>query len=172
MTKHQNLEDSLFKIASQIFGSLFACSLLYAVTPSEIIFSIADTTILGIPFDYETSILRMFFAEFFGSFLLLVFYFVLIVDVKNEKHIYSPAIAAVHFVLTLNCFQTSGAFLNLGRVIGYMLTSGNYFRWWVYLVAIPTGSVCGALLGNFLIPKVRRIDDNQMMSVNENFDVN
>ena len=164
MTKHQSLEESILKIGSQIFGALFACSLIYTITPTEIIESISENTILGLPSNTDMSIISIFVAEFFGSFFLLVFYYVLIIDVKNEKHVYSPAIGGVHFIVTIRTFGVSGAVLNIARLAGYMLTAGNYTRWWVYIIAIPGGGVCGALLGNYLIPKVRRFDDNDLMS--------
>ena len=176
--KYQSLEDSIFKIIAQMFGALFSCSLLYTITPTEIIHSVAENTILGLPSNPEESIFSIFLVEFLGSFFWVLFYYVLIVDVKSEKHIYSPAIGAVHFFLTLKTFHISGAVLNISRLLAYMLTAGDYSRWWLYLVAIPGGAACGALLGNFFIPKIRRAEenDNELMSeiasVSEQVDAN
>ena len=165
LTKHQSLEDVGFKIIAQFFGALFASSLLFTITSTEIIHSINATTILGIPESYDSSILDILLSEFLGSFFLVLFYYVLIVDVKTEKHVYAPAIGGVHFFLTIRTFKVSGAYLNLARLIGYMLTAGKYTYWWAYVIALPAGSVCGALLGNFLIPRVRRANDNtELMS--------
>jgi glycerol uptake facilitator-like aquaporin len=174
MTKHQQLDDVIFKIIAQLFGSLFACSFIYTITPTEIIDPISENTILGIPSSKDISIFQIFVAEFIGSFLVVLFYYVLIVDVKNEKHIYSPAIGAIHFIVTIKFLNISGAMLNLARVLSYMMTAGKYDHWWIYVLAIPSGSVCGALLGNYLIPKVRRVEDTELMSemgsVSEDFD--
>jgi aquaporin Z len=165
MTRHQSLEDTIFKISAQVFGALFATSLLYTITSTEIIHALSANSILGIPEPIDISIVHIFLSEFLGSFFIVLFYYVLIVDVKSEKHVFAPALGAVHFFLTIRTFNTSGAYLNLARLIGYMLTAGKYTRWWIYVIALPAGSVCGALLGNYIIPKVRRGgDDTELMS--------
>jgi glycerol uptake facilitator-like aquaporin len=164
MTKHHLIDDAIFKIIAQFFGALFACSLIYTITPTEVIDSISENTILGIPSSVETPIFHIFFAELLGSFFIVLFYYVLIVDVKSEKHVYAPAIGAIHFIISVRFLTVSGAILNLARLVGYMVTAGNYNRWWVYILALPVGSVAGAFLGNYLIPKVRRVDDTDLMS--------
>ena len=155
ITKHQSFEDTWILIVAQTLGSLFGVSMLFTVTPTQVIHSLNESTIFGITKNLDVSFLYIILLEFISSFFLVLVYFILIVDIKNEKHIYAPAIAGLHYSAMILCYPITGGVFNPCKLFSYMFVADDYTRWWAYLLGMTLGGLLGGLTGGWIVPKVR-----------------
>ena len=151
ISKKQGYVDALYKIGVQMFSALFACSLLIGSLPNELLSAVSSHTMIGIDLEGEGSLGLKFFLEFLGSLFLVYGYYLLIVDPKTNKNLNAPGYGALYGAISLTLNNYSGAMLNIARLFGYVLISGQLKNSWLFLIADTLGGIAGGFLGNAMI---------------------
>ena len=148
---HITFKKALLYSLFQLAASLSALSFLRMGIPNEIAQTLSAKTMFGFPLNHSIHPARQIGFEIFGSFFLVLFYYLLVIERPFIKHVYAVGLAAFYFASLPFMFFFSGAGLNPARMIAYCLVGGQPWLFYIWFVGPFVGGIFGGLLGNLFL---------------------
>jgi len=100
--------------------------------------------------EMKMPIVRGFWLELLISFILMLVIISVSTGSKEKGSFAGLAIGAVVTLAALFAGPMTGASMNPARSLGPAIASGQFSETWLYMVAPPVGTVCGAWLWNMV----------------------
>jgi glycerol uptake facilitator-like aquaporin len=145
-------------------GAILASSMLKVLADQEMADLYKPFIINGFPILDEKiwSWYKQLIFEFFGSFFLILVFYMTEIDPKNKSEtpvVNGPSIGGVYGFMLMAMPKGSATSMNPARALGPMLVSPMDAPWtisWIYIVGPIAGAGFGALLGEWFINQPRK----------------